>query len=140
MAPEYHSKEYWDARYQNDDISCPDSENIGEYYEWYVSFQTVSSMVAREITALKAANLENKCSVMVPGCGNSLLGEELMQCGATAVVGIDYSSVIVEKMKSRLQINLLTGLEYREVGFLGIQMIYCFNHNYLCSYRGMYAT
>jgi hypothetical protein len=107
-APEYHSKDYWNDRYEKESSTKSvggagkRSEDV-EIYEWYVSFQKISSLLKRDIQTIMTKTNEKKCNVMVPGCGNSLLAEDLVEIGATSVVGIDYSSVIVAKMNQHLK-------------------------------------
>lgn len=126
-APAYHSKDYWNDRYEKEAQNVKNNGNNNEnnnsnshkveIYEWYVPFDKISSMLSREIQSIVKKRCDKACIAMVPGCGNSLLAEDLIRAGATTVVGIDYSSVIVDKMNERLKEKdgAVRGVEYREV-------------------------
>jgi len=62
--PSYHSQKYWDQRYEK--------EEKDSSYEWYVQFPKIKPLVSRDI--------EDATRIFIPGCGNSVLGEDMAMC------------------------------------------------------------
>ncbi|OCH91499.1 S-adenosyl-L-methionine-dependent methyltransferase [Obba rivulosa] len=83
---QYGTKEYWDQRYsqESDDSS----------FDWFKSYGEVADMI-RELIPNKSAR------ILMLGCGNSKLSEDMYDDGYKNIVNIDYSSIVIEKMKQR---------------------------------------
>ncbi|KAL4256993.1 S-adenosyl-L-methionine-dependent methyltransferase superfamily protein [Pleurotus pulmonarius] len=81
---EYRSKEYWDQRYSQE----------AEDFDWFKSYGEISSTI-HEIIPDKSAR------ILMLGCGNSKLPEEMYDDGYKNIVNIDYSQVIIDKMQRR---------------------------------------
>lgn len=84
---EYGSLDYWNDRYGS-------LEQDEEAFEWFKGFKDLSSMFA-ECMADKSGN------ILHLGSGNSLLSEDLYEAGWSNVVNVDYSPVVIDKMKSK---------------------------------------
>ncbi|KDQ26906.1 hypothetical protein PLEOSDRAFT_1093840 [Pleurotus ostreatus PC15] len=83
---EYRSKEYWDQRYSQED---EDSS-----FDWFKSYGEISSTI-HDIIPDKAAR------ILMLGCGNSKLTEQMYDDGYKNIVNIDYSQVVIDKMQRR---------------------------------------
>eukprot|EP00756_Hemistasia_phaeocysticola_P003572 Hpha_TRINITY_DN12318_c0_g1::TRINITY_DN12318_c0_g1_i1::g.155958::m.155958 len=80
----YSSREYWDKRYQLNPMP----------YEWYQTFATLRALLKRHI--------RQGSRVMIAGCGNSTLGEDLYdQASMTDITAVDFSPKAVEQMTQR---------------------------------------
>ncbi len=67
---QYADTTFWDRKYA--------SRN--ESFEWYVSFEDVKGMVVEEVHQLSKVGV-SKVKVLLPGCGDSNFGEEMVQHG-----------------------------------------------------------
>ena len=76
----FSKREYWEERFEEE-----------ESYEWLVKFDDVKNL----ITSL----LKPTDSILIVGCGNSSFSKDLYNSGFVNIVNIDYSSVLIEKMK-----------------------------------------
>ncbi len=74
--------EYWDERYTSD-------KQPFEFYQYYSGLRDY---------ILPLIGQDGK--VLVVGCGNSALSEELYDDGCTDITSIDYSNVVIEQMKA----------------------------------------
>lgn len=88
---EYHSHEYWENRY--------------DWYEqemdWYQGFDKLNTDFNIE-TILKAKYPnKKKCKILELGCGNSSLAYDLYQTGYTNISSIDFSNIIIQRMKKK---------------------------------------
>ncbi|KIM63345.1 hypothetical protein SCLCIDRAFT_117553 [Scleroderma citrinum Foug A] len=83
---EYGTREYWDARYSED---TPDSA-----FDWFKSY----SDLADDIRALIP---DKSMRILMLGCGNSKFSEDMWNDGYKNIVNVDYSSVVIERMRAR---------------------------------------
>lgn len=82
----YARKQYWEDRYASDDA----------VFDWFKSFAEIESILTELIP--------NKTSrILMLGCGNSPLSEQMYDAGYTNIVNIDYSANVIAKMKARTQ-------------------------------------
>ncbi|KAA1469067.1 S-adenosyl-L-methionine-dependent methyltransferase [Dentipellis sp. KUC8613] len=85
---EYGTKEYWDKRY---------AQEAGDAsFDWFKKYEDVADLI-REAVPDKAAR------ILMLGCGNSTLSEDMYDDGYKNIVNIDYSPVVVEQMRNRHQ-------------------------------------
>ncbi|KZT07273.1 S-adenosyl-L-methionine-dependent methyltransferase [Laetiporus sulphureus 93-53] len=82
----YGTKEYWDRRYSQE------PENAS--FDWFKSYADVAP-IFRELIHDKGAR------ILMLGCGNSKLSEEMYDDGYRNIVNIDYSGVLISKMHHR---------------------------------------
>jgi hypothetical protein len=66
----YGEEKYWDQRYQGGEVVLEGA------YEWYLSFADLKEFLIPEIHRYGSS-----ARVLVSGCGNSSLCENLAQCG-----------------------------------------------------------
>lgn len=99
----YGNKDYWDSRYEQQDGK----------YDWYLGYDAFKDQMLPFLNVGPGPNDENPSNnandgkprsdskVLVVGCGNSDLSEDMVNDGFKEVISIDYSPVVVEKMKQR---------------------------------------
>ena len=96
----FGKKEYWDERYSN-----------SETYEWLQSYAslrrllTVEALMATaKINAVSPFPSHDRCRVLILGCGNSKFGFDMLHDGwKGTITNIDFSSVVIEKMKEKFK-------------------------------------
>ena len=78
---QYDSEKYWDQRYNN-------IEKYSDTYDWYFNPKKILKLFN---------NIEKNKKILVVGCGNSLLSEELYNYGFNNnnIYNIDISEVII---------------------------------------------
>ena len=79
---QYKRKAYWDERFQTEDN-----------YEWLCGFKDVAQYLNTDVP--------KDASVLILGCGNSPFSAEMADGGYTNITSVDFSSVVVEKMKAK---------------------------------------
>jgi EEF1A lysine methyltransferase 4 len=82
--PNYGDPEYWEKRYE---------EQQGRTFDWLEDYQTLKPIIKELI------NLDGK--ILILGCGNAELGEEMYQDGYINIENIDISAVVIQQMKDR---------------------------------------
>mmetsp|Transcript_35927 Transcript_35927/g.76280 ORF Transcript_35927/g.76280 Transcript_35927/m.76280 type:complete len:214 (+) Transcript_35927:23-664(+) len=88
-APDYGDVMYWDTRFALDP----------EPFEWYLPWEELREVVIPRLLALGVPPQD--VEVLVVGCGNSTVPEELYLEGWENITAIDTSSVVVEQMRTR---------------------------------------
>jgi ubiquinone/menaquinone biosynthesis C-methylase UbiE len=82
--PNYGDKKYWDKRY---------NEQQNKTYDWLEGFERLRTTI------------ENSCKkdskILMLGCGNALLSEDMYKNGYENIYNIDISSVVIDQMKER---------------------------------------
>ena len=81
---EFHSKEYWESFFTKRDA---------EAFEWYGEFS--------DVRGLLSAYCPKGGEVLVVGCGNSSLSDDLYDQGYESVVSIDFSEVVIKEMEAK---------------------------------------
>ncbi len=133
---DYGEKDYWDTRY-----SAPSSS---PHYDWYTDLQSSGELelfLSQLIRNQQSNNLNNednkdnnntnqdkdnntttKGEILVIGCGDSLLSEQLYlkRLGKT-IVSVDYSQSAIDKMKKR---STSLGIDTIHQGKIGTERIY----------------
>lgn len=82
----YGAKEFWDQRYHNsnEEVSTDGQKNDGEedetnrLYEWYLSYDEFKDILLPELARIGDFD-SNK--ILVSGCGNSTLCEDIYNSG-----------------------------------------------------------
>ena len=77
---EFSSKNYWQEFFSK-------RKNT---FEWYCDTPLLAGIINKYIN--------QNDNILVPGCGNSKLGEDLFDFGFSSVVNIDISDVVVKSM------------------------------------------
>lgn len=86
----YKFRRYWESRFVHED-----------HYEWLVDFAEVEGLLLG-CGVLSQKQVDSSfCSpkILVVGCGNSSFSKDLYNTGLRDVCSIDYSVVVIEKMK-----------------------------------------
>ncbi|CAG0898057.1 unnamed protein product [Darwinula stevensoni] len=78
----YFDVGYWNSRYEAE-----------ASYEWLVDYQTLKE----HLNGL----MSRDGNILVLGCGNSSLSEDLYNDGYKRITNVDYSPVVIESMRSR---------------------------------------
>ena len=78
----YKKCEYWDERYQTEDS-----------FDWFHDLSAFEHLLTQHV--------KKTDRILVLGCGNSTLSERLYQRGFTDIDNIDFSEVVIEKMRER---------------------------------------
>lgn len=79
---EYSTKAYWEKRYSNNEI-----------YDWLKGYSEFAPFLLK--------NIDKSDRILILGCGNSSLGEEMYDAGFHNIVNIDYAENVVEFMRER---------------------------------------
>jgi len=83
---DYGTKEYWNQRYLE--------EGHNESFDWFKSYS--------DLAELLHALIPNKSSrILMLGCGNSTLSEDMWDDGYRNITNVDYSAVLIEQMQKR---------------------------------------
>ncbi|KAK7686164.1 hypothetical protein QCA50_010384 [Cerrena zonata] len=83
---QYGTKEYWDQRYSQ--------ESEEDSFDWFKSYSDIAPII-RELVP------DRNARILMLGCGNSRLSEEMYDDGYTQIVNTDYSDILIEKMKHK---------------------------------------
>ncbi|KAG8932719.1 hypothetical protein FRC02_000683 [Tulasnella sp. 418] len=86
---EYSTQEYWDSRYG--------SEADDATFDWFKDYSDIRPLI-RELLPQK-----DGIRILMVGCGNSSLSEEMWQDGYKNITNIDYSTVVIEKMEKKYE-------------------------------------
>ena len=76
----YKLKEYWNDRFTTEPS-----------YDWLVTYSQIKSFLSKY--------LSRNSKILVIGCGNSSFSTELYDDGYYNIINIDFSNVVIEKMK-----------------------------------------
>ncbi|KAG8854443.1 hypothetical protein FRB96_007505 [Tulasnella sp. 330] len=100
---EYGTQRYWEERYTRDEGT----------HDWFKSYDEIKELLHDLIP-------DRNSRILMLGCGNSTLSENMWQAGYKNIVNIDYSEVVIEKM--RVLYPDRAGMEWhvmdiRELGF-----------------------
>lgn len=80
----YKIQDYWDKRYTKEDN-----------FEWCKGYDNFKELIHK--------HLRNSDRILMLGCGNSALSEQIYKDGYRNIVNIDFSPVVIENMKRKCQ-------------------------------------
>ncbi|GJE98572.1 S-adenosyl-L-methionine-dependent methyltransferase [Phanerochaete sordida] len=83
---EYGTKEYWDKRYSQ--------ESEDSSFDWFKKYEDIADLI-REVIPDKSSR------ILMLGCGNSTLSEDMYDDGYKNIVNADYSGILIEKMRHK---------------------------------------
>ncbi|EAU90311.1 hypothetical protein CC1G_08993 [Coprinopsis cinerea okayama7 len=83
---EYSSKEYWNQRYAQEEEESS--------FDWFKTYADIVDIIHELIP-------EKSSRILMLGCGNSKLSEEMYDDGYENIVNTDYSDVLIEQMRTR---------------------------------------
>eukprot|EP01119_Soliformovum_irregulare_P025069 TRINITY_DN916_c0_g1_i1.p1 TRINITY_DN916_c0_g1~~TRINITY_DN916_c0_g1_i1.p1 ORF type:complete len:208 (-),score=39.41 TRINITY_DN916_c0_g1_i1:56-679(-) len=101
--PEYGEKKYWEDRYGTSEET--------ETYDWYQEYGNSPELAAWVDKGI--ASKESK--ILIIGCGNSTMGEQMYKAGYTDITSIDFAKQAIDIMKDRAQQQNLDKLVYLEM-------------------------
>ncbi|KZP01579.1 S-adenosyl-L-methionine-dependent methyltransferase [Calocera viscosa TUFC12733] len=81
----FGKKEYWDQRYR---------EEAEGTFDWFKAYDEISSVIHELIPSRDA-------EILMLGCGNSTLSEDMYDDSYHRITNIDYSGVVIEQMTAR---------------------------------------
>ena len=58
-------------------------------------------MATTKVNGMKRFPENDRCKVLILGCGNSNFSLEMLQDGWGSIINIDFSSVVIEQMKKK---------------------------------------
>ena len=83
--PDFSSREYWESRYSSENTT----------YDWLLPYSQLRSIILPRIH-------ENADSeILIVGCGNSRIGEELYRDGYHNITNIDFSTTVIRQMAEK---------------------------------------
>ncbi|KAG7443556.1 S-adenosyl-L-methionine-dependent methyltransferase [Guyanagaster necrorhizus] len=94
---QYGTKDYWDRRYQ--------AESTDSSFDWFKKYSDIADLL-RELIPDKMSK------ILMLGCGNSTLSEDMYDDGYKNIVNVDYSSVVIEQMRRRHRVDR-PGMKWR---------------------------
>jgi len=80
---DYATEECWDQRYTGDSVS----------FDWYLTHEELEPFLTRHCS--------HQDDVLMVGCGNSKLSEEMCRAGYERIVNVDISVPVIEKMREQ---------------------------------------
>uniref|UniRef100_A0A0D9WG55 Methyltransferase type 11 domain-containing protein n=1 Tax=Leersia perrieri TaxID=77586 RepID=A0A0D9WG55_9ORYZ len=121
---DYGAATYWDARYSSPSSTGGSGGGRGgEFFDWYQTYPALRPLLR--------ARLPTSSRMLMLGCGNSLLSEDMVKDGYEEVVNIDISSVVIEQMREKhvdipqLTCNLIFIMDVRDMSFFGDETFDC---------------
>jgi hypothetical protein len=101
----YGDEAFWEKRYADERSGGGGGAAPGaslDTYEWYLTFDQMRPLLDRDLgTALRRLTASGVAQIVVSGCGNSSLCEDLCGAGYCKVSGNDYSASVIESMQER---------------------------------------
>ncbi|KAL4497220.1 hypothetical protein ABPG72_019540 [Tetrahymena utriculariae] len=85
--PSYKQKEYWNERYKFKQT----------YYDWYCGYEELKPIFEQ------CYNISKNAKILMIGCGNSKLSEDMFDDGYINIVSTDISDIVIEQMKESTQ-------------------------------------
>ncbi|KAH9990920.1 hypothetical protein BJV77DRAFT_1010217, partial [Russula vinacea] len=82
---DYGTREYWDQRY---------TQEAQVTFDWFKSYEDVAHLI-------RPVLLDKTARILMLGCGNSTLAEDMYDDGYKNIVNVDYSPVVIEQMGAR---------------------------------------
>lgn len=84
--PNYGDKDYWDKRYLKQDKKT---------FDWLEDFSSLRPLIEKFV--------KKNNQILMLGCGNSKLSEDMYDFGYHNILNIDISTVVIDQMKERNQ-------------------------------------
>mmetsp|Transcript_4187 Transcript_4187/g.13771 ORF Transcript_4187/g.13771 Transcript_4187/m.13771 type:complete len:207 (-) Transcript_4187:149-769(-) len=102
---QYGKAQYWDERYTKD----PES------FDWYQRYAGVSDLLAKYV--------KKDDAILMAGCGNSRMSEDMLDDGYASITNVDISRVVIDQMSEKYKDKLtykqmnVCSLEFPEESF-----------------------
>lgn len=98
---EFQTREYWDKRYA--------SEPAEEDFDWFKTYAELKDLFDEIIPS------REKSKILMLGCGNSTLTSEMIADGYKNITNLDYSDILIQKMKARFPDQDWRTMDVREL-------------------------
>jgi len=85
-----NNKSYWNERFQTE-----------TQYDWFASYDVIRPLIEPHLIAASKRYNGAQPSILILGCGTSTLSSDLYQSGYCDVTSVDYSEVVIEKMRKK---------------------------------------
>jgi len=82
--PEYGDTEYWEKRYQDDKVKT---------FDWLQDYQSLKAIIEQVCTKTS--------KILMLGCGNALISEDMYKDGYCNIYNIDISETVIQTMAER---------------------------------------
>lgn len=84
----YSNQGYWEDRYT--DLNKQEPTTKAVVYEWYASYQEIEKYIREDVSSISsnAAGV----NILVSGCGNSSLCEDLYHSGKQRILSFSYQT------------------------------------------------
>ena len=82
---QYGNKDYWNKRYKSDP----------EPFEWYQKYTALKPVLSKILSNYQSPKM------LILGCGNSRLSEEMYNDGHKHITNVDFSDVCINQMQER---------------------------------------
>jgi SAM-dependent methyltransferase len=82
--PQYGEPDYWDKRY---------SQQKHKTFDWLENWESLKPLLEPILTP--------ESSILMLGCGNALISQEMYDDGYQNITNIDISQVVIDDMKER---------------------------------------
>lgn len=82
--PNYGDPSYWEKRYE---------EQKGKTFDWLEDYESLKLIIENLI--------DKSAKILILGCGNAELGEDMYQDGYHNIANMDISSVVIQQMTDR---------------------------------------
>nr|CAG8440446.1 11406_t:CDS:2 [Entrophospora candida] len=79
----YKTQEYWNERYSKE-----------ETFDWFKTYKDLSPLFKKHL-------LDENVSILMLGCGNSTLSEDMYDDGYCNITNIDFSNIVIDNMKEK---------------------------------------
>ncbi|KIK08922.1 hypothetical protein K443DRAFT_671972 [Laccaria amethystina LaAM-08-1] len=87
---EYRTKSYWDQRYSQ--------ESVEDSFDWFKSYSDLADIIHELIP-------DKSSKILMLGCGNSKLSEDMWEDGYHNIVNTDFSKTVIEQMRRRHEVR-----------------------------------
>ncbi|TFK26215.1 S-adenosyl-L-methionine-dependent methyltransferase [Coprinopsis marcescibilis] len=85
---DYGTKDYWNTRYAQEDEESS--------FDWFKKYKDISDIIHELIPSKESR-------ILMLGCGNSTLSEDMYDDGYHNIVNTDYSDILIEQMRRKHQ-------------------------------------
>ncbi|GFY81620.1 S-adenosyl-L-methionine-dependent methyltransferases superfamily protein [Actinidia rufa] len=109
---DFTSKENWDKFFT--------LRGTDDSFEWYAEWTQLSDPLLSQLSSPPDA--AESVQILVPGCGNSRLSENLYDAGFRGITNIDFSKVVISDMLRR-NVRSRPGMRWRVMDMTSMQFV-----------------
>eukprot|EP00658_Telonema_sp_P-2_P018577 TRINITY_DN17286_c0_g1_i2.p1 TRINITY_DN17286_c0_g1~~TRINITY_DN17286_c0_g1_i2.p1 ORF type:complete len:223 (-),score=51.73 TRINITY_DN17286_c0_g1_i2:355-1023(-) len=107
MDDSWDSKVAWDSRYESEKVEEGEENRLAgkiRTFDWHQNYHKLDPL-------LQQYGVTPGKKVVILGCGNSKLPEDMADNGFNSIIGLDWSEVVIAKMQERCADR--TGIEWK---------------------------